>query len=243
VLCLVRLGKTHRFGFLLAGFGLSLVLQRFRFYSIAVLLLAGLTGVAVAVTRRLFRLRHARIAVAVLVLCVAIGGASLAAAHYGETVTALSVYARGVETVDAAGQTLLWFTPELGFVRDFLKAAFVYQLGPFPWIFSGVDIGGTMFYPGMYLIYALFPFFLLGFTDLARELDGCRAFALSAWLLHALVEIFLNQSGGRQRIMVDALFICCAAAGWSRRQGRSSFVAVNYALLLAFAAVHIAART
>lgn len=204
--------------------------------------LAGLTGLVVFATKdRLPRSRHGRIAVAVMWLCIAAGGAWLVVARYGETIELLSAYARAVERFDASGYTLLRFTPDLAFAQQFLKATLVYQLGPFPWVFSGVGLG-ILFYPGMYLIYALLPFFLLGFAKLARELDGCRAFVLAALLLHAVAEIFMYQAGERQRITVDALFIMCAAVGWSGRSGRWRFVAASYVGLLAFAMVHISGR-
>jgi hypothetical protein len=239
VLCLVRFGKTHRLTPLVAGCGLLLLLQLFRFYSVAVLALAGLTGLVVFATRdRLPRSLHGRIAIAVLGVGVAAAGGWLVMVHYGDAIDTFSAYARAIEHFDASGYTLLRFTPDLAFVQQFLKAALVYQLGPFPWVFSGVGLG-ILFYPGMYLIYALLPFCLLGFGKLARELDGCRAFVLAAWLLHAVVEIFMYQAGERQRITVDALFITCAAVGWSGRSGKWRFVAATYGALLALAIAHI----
>jgi len=243
VLFLVRFAKTHRITMLLAGCGLVIVLQFFRFYSIAVIVLAALAGLVLSVTHAgMPPSRNRRLAAGLTGLTIAAGVVWWFFAKYGETVGVLLRYAQALEQFDSTGNTLLRFAPSLAFIQQFLKAIVVYQLGPFPWVFSGVDIGGTVFYPGMYLIYALAPFFLIGCVRLVKALDGPKAFALAVLLLHAMVEIFMYQSGGRQRIMVDVLFVICAAVGWSAGSKKWQFVIAIYGALLIFAAVHIAGR-
>jgi len=242
VLFLVRFAKTRQLRMLLVAVGLLLLVQFFRFYSVAVIVLAASAGLTLSASRhRMLSSRTARMA-AGLALAIAAVALWFLLVGYAETIDAVAMYAKALDQFDASGYTLLRFAPNLAFLQQLMKAVLVYQLGPYPWVFSGVDFTGILFYPGMYLIYALLPFFFIGFTKLGRKLDGPRMFVLAALVLHAAVEVFMYQSGERQRMMVDVLFVVCAAVGWSGRAGKARLIVGTYAALLVFAVFHISGR-
>jgi len=243
LLACVKLAKQRSLAAAAACIVLFAALQLFRFYAIATIALAGLVALVVGVSQ-FDRLRSGRARLWLGAAAMAMVGAtvSLVWAYYGDSISVLAVYAKAIDqfqAVPGGEYSLLQFSPTFSFIKDAAKAALVYQLGPFAWIFSGVDLGGILFYPGMYLIYALLPYFLLGFGKMAREITPTKAFILAALILHAVAEIFMYQAGERQRVMTDVLFVICAVVGWHARLGKHRFVMGTYAALVAFALAHM----
>jgi hypothetical protein len=113
----------------------------------------------------------------------------------------------------------------------------VYLCGPFAWVFTGIYSFALMFYPGMYEIYVLLPFFLLGFYLLLRRASWPGIFILSCFSFHALVQIWMWQSGERQRMMTDIIFIAIGMIGASHARSYRRFISGVYAcffLMVAF---------
>jgi hypothetical protein len=139
--------------------------------------------------------------------------------------------------------TPLSFGLNLGFLASLFGAVFAYFLGPFPWVFWGnADPINYLFYPGMYVIYALFPFFVAGFWKMIRGLDPTNIFLVAAMVLHGLIEIYVFQGASRQRMMTDAVFILCAAVAWPARQRFAARTRLAYASLILIAAGHTILR-
>ena len=139
--------------------------------------------------------------------------------------------------------TPLLFAFNLGFVASLARAVFVYIFGPFPWVFWGIDDPvNFIFYPGMYVIFALFPFFAVGFWKAIRTLDTVKVFLAAAFVLHGLIEIYVFQGASRQRMMTDSVFLLFAATAWPMRHsfaGKTRFV---YAALIVIAVGHTLLR-
>lgn len=128
---------------------------------------------------------------------------------------ALSVRVLG----ESGGDTkVLVFSASPVFIITAFRAVLTYMFSPVPWIFwGGAVLTDYVLYPGMLLIYGLFPFFAIGLWRMLRSLDPAQVFVVAAFLLHAMIEIYVFQSGTRQRVMSDSVFLLCAAAGWSLR--------------------------
>ncbi len=139
--------------------------------------------------------------------------------------------------------TPLSFALNLGFVSSFARAVFVYIFGPFPWVFWGNDDPiNYIFYPGMYVIFALFPFFAAGFWITVRSLEPVKVFLIAAFVLHSLIEIYVFQGAPRQRMMTDAIFILCAAAAWPMRHTFAGKARLVYSALIVIAVGHTILR-
>jgi hypothetical protein len=139
--------------------------------------------------------------------------------------------------------TPLLFGFNLGFAASFARAIFVYIFGPFPWVFWGIDEPvNFIFYPGMYVIFALFPFFAIGFWKTSRCLEAMKIFVLCTFVLHGLIEIYVFQGAPRQRMMTDAVFIICSALAWPMRSSFPRTIRLAYATLLLIAVGHTILR-
>jgi hypothetical protein len=137
----------------------------------------------------------------------------------------------------------LSFALSLGFAASFARAVFVYIFGPFPWVFWGIDEPvNFIFYPGMYVIFALFPFFAVGFWSTVRNLEPMKIFLISCFVLHGLIEIYVFQGAPRQRMMTDAVFILCAALAWPMRHNFARTIRFTYAALILIAVGHTILR-
>jgi len=70
---------------------------------------------------------------------------------------------------DGGDTTPLTFSLDVRFLVSLARALFVYLFGPFPWVFWGIaDPVNYLFYPGVYAIYGLFPFFVAGLLKMLR---------------------------------------------------------------------------
>jgi hypothetical protein len=159
--------------------------------------------------------------------------------YYSESIEILAGFATAVEQVDMSGYTFLHPALTLDFVMQFSKGCVVYMLGPFPWVFHGVDWIGMLFYPGMYITYIGLPFFLIGCVQLWKNRKWAGYLILFCFLFHALVEILVYQAGERQRMMTDSIFVICAALGWYQRATYRRFIPATYAGLAIFALAQI----
>lgn len=211
-----------------------------RFYAVEVLGAAALLATMVGVSAKFSSSRLTR-AMAVLSGIAALGVIGYKVLHASIDVNGLFgnvQMAKDVLRTDPEGTVLqMSFTP--GFFLTVLRAAFVYLLGPFPWVFKGMDYTRVLFYPGMYLIYAVLPFFFIGCIRWWRQIDWARAFVFFALVLHATVEIVAFQSGERQRIMTDVIFAVLAAYGWQFRHEFRRMIGMTYAVLFLFMCTHI----
>ena len=139
--------------------------------------------------------------------------------------------------------TPLQFALNLDFVSSFARAVFAYIFGPFPWVFWGNDDPiNYILYPGMYVIFALFPFFAAGFWRAIRALEPVKVFLVATFVLHALIEVYVFQGAPRQRMMTDAIFLLCAAAAWPMRHRFSQKIRLTYAALILIAVGHSIVR-
>src|SRR5262249_49842897 len=119
---------------------------------------------------------------------------------------------------EGSDATPLSFGLNLGFLASLARAVFVYLLGPFPLVFCGVDHSiNYLFYPGMYAIYLLLPFFAVAVWKMIRGLNPVNVLLVTAFVLHGLVEIYIFQGAPRQRMMTDSVFLLCAATAWPLR--------------------------
>lgn len=139
--------------------------------------------------------------------------------------------------------TPLSFGLNIGFLGSLARAIFIYLLGPFPWVFWGIDDPvNYLLYPGMYAIFALFPFFIAGIWNMIRLLDPLRFFLVGAFVLHALIEIYVFQGAPRQRMMTDSVFLLCAATAWPFRHAFTMQTRVAYSVLIMIALGHTILR-
>jgi hypothetical protein len=123
------------------------------------------------------------------------------------------------------------FTP--GYVSSLVRAILVYFFSPVPLVlWGGAALTDYVLYPGMFVLYVLFPFFAVGLWRLVRGLDPLKVFLISAFVLHAAVEIYVFQSGTRQKVMTDGIFLLCAAVAWPDRHALSKKLQLAYATLL-----------
>jgi len=144
---------------------------------------------------------------------------------------------------DGGDATPLIFAFNLQFVSAFARAVFVYLLGPFPWVFWGNDDPiNYIFYPGMYVIFFLFPFFAVGLWKTIRTLEPVGVFLVATFILHGLIEIYVFQGASRQRMMTDGVFILCAAVAWPMRQKFAPKTRFVYATLVVIAVGHTIVR-
>jgi len=138
------------------------------------------------------------------------------------------------------GETPLSFALNIGFVASFFRAIFVYLFAPFPWVFGGSDDSiNYIFYPGMYAIFALFPFFAAGLWKMVRALEPVNVFLVAAFTLHGVIEIYVFQGAPRQRMMTDGIFLLCAAMAWPLRHSFARKTRFAYAALILIALGHI----
>jgi hypothetical protein len=139
--------------------------------------------------------------------------------------------------------TPLSFAFNLGFVSSFGRAVFVYIFGPFPWVFWGIDDPiNFISYPGMYVIFALFPFFAVGFWKTVRDLEPVKIFLMGTFVLHGLIEIYVFQGAPRQRMMTDGIFLLCTAIAWPMRHRFAQKTRLTYAALVLIAVGHTLLR-
>ena len=146
------------------------------------------------------------------------------------------------ENLRVGGYTPLIFSPTLHYLMQLAHGITVYFLGPFPWVFHGVDTFNYIFYPGMYVIYGMMPFFLAGIWQLVRELDPVGIFIVLVIILHAAMEIYAYQGAERQRIMTDVLFLTCVAVGWRLRARARTLIPAVYVGLASIMCVHLSAQ-
>lgn len=131
----------------------------------------------------------------------------------------------------------------LDFISSFARAVFAYIFGPFPWVFWGDnDPVNYIFYPGMYVILALFPFFAAGFWKTIRGLEPVKIFLAATFVLHGLIEIYVFQGAPRQRMMTDAIFLLCAAIAWPMRHRLSQKIRLTYAAFILIGVGHSIVR-
>lgn len=148
------------------------------------------------------------------------------------------------ELGEGGDTTPLSFALNPGFLASLSRAVFVYLLGPFPWVFWGIDDPvNYLFYPGMYAIFALFPFFIAGLWRMVRMLDPVNVFLVAAFALHGLVEIYVFQGAPRQRMMTDSVFLLCAAMAWPLRHRFATKTKYAYGALILIALGHTILRT
>lgn len=144
---------------------------------------------------------------------------------------------------DGGDATPLSLGFNISFLGSLARAIFVYLLGPFPWVFWGIDDPvNYLFYPGMYAIFALFPFFIAGIWNMIRLLDPVKVFLVGAFVLHALIEIYVFQGAPRQRMMTDSVFLLCAASAWPFRHAFAMQTRLAYGVLIMIALGHTILR-
>lgn len=214
---------------------LTVVVCLFRFYAATALIIAFAVAAVALVVRQSATFAHHRWPVFIIASAALIAtGWRLFSWLGSHTVLGDDVSIGQINhALRVAGFNPLVFSPSAEYVRRVLMAAFVYFLGPFPWIFWGnVDRFNFIFYPGMYLIYALFPFFVAGLWQFIRRLDPAAMFVAMVILLHAAAEMYAYQGAERQRMMTDALFIICAAVGWRVRYRTPVLVHAVYGVLV-----------
>jgi len=220
------------------------ILSKFRFYAVttwaAALVLALLAWLAWRIVpddpRRRWKIFACTLLALGLLLAVSWTFLVQRITAFGEIVMAAEVF-RGHDVYQ-----LLVPAPSLGYLVALARASILYSFGPTAWIFWDIAPIGLVFYPGMYVIYALLPFFLIGVWRLVRELRPAVIFVLAPLLLHALVEIHLYQAGERQRMMMDAPFILCAAVGWQFRSEYPRAVRYVYIAFTVLVIGHLAAH-
>jgi hypothetical protein len=239
LLSLLRIRKPRFLLNLTIFLFLMLVLTYFRFYTVGVVAAAILVAGVSVLAGKYVTLYPDRRLYTVALLLMSTFGIVLLISHYADTIGLLTYYTSSVEQINSTGSTFLEFKATPDFALSFAKGAVVYMLGPFAWVFHNVDWIGTLAYPGMYLVYACLPFFLIGCIKLWKERRWSAYVVLYCFVLYAVIEIFVNQSGERQRMMSDGLFVICAAIGWRQRAFYKKLVPVTYAALLIFALLHI----
>lgn len=135
---------------------------------------------------------------------------------------------------------LLIPSASLKYVGGLAMGALRYSFHPLAWVFWDIEWIGTVFYPGMYVIYFFLPMFFVGLWIALRELKPLAVLFFSPLLLHALVQIHLYQGGDRQRMMVDMLFVTAAAIGWQHRAEFRKAIRLIYAGFFAIVGLHLA---
>jgi hypothetical protein len=236
VVIAVRFARTRSITLLVLALSFLYAISYFRIYATATLLAAVVFAAAIQLGRKTGRSRISRI-ISITVALVAVALlASVLFASYSNTIGFLAWYSTTIDQFDSNGVTPLHFALVPSFFSQVLRSCIVYLLGPFAWVFSHIAVTQAVFYPGMYLIYFLLPFFFLGFWKLFSQHRWASTFVLLCYLLHAAVEIYVFQAGERQRMMTDVIFIVCAAMGWGLRKEHFRFIVCIY-LLLAFVAL------
>lgn len=234
-LCAVRALRRHS-SVSLACFGLlTILICLFRFYAATALIIAFEVAVVAWIVERSARFAsHRWPAFIVISGVLAAAGWRLFSWLGSHTVMGDDVSIGQINhALRVAGFNPLIFSPSAAFVGRVLTAAVVYFLAPFPWIFWGnVDRFNFIVYPGMYLVYILFPFFVAGVWQFVRQLDPAAIFVVMVILLHAAVEMYAYQGAERQRMMTDALFVICAAVGWRLRYRTPVLVHAVYGTLV-----------
>jgi hypothetical protein len=144
---------------------------------------------------------------------------------------------------EGSGATPLSFGFNVGFLASLSRAVFVYLFGPFPWVFWGIDDRiNYIFYPGMYVIYVLFPLFAVGLRKMVGGLKPVSVFLVAAFALHGLIEIYVFQGAPRQRMMTDSVFLLCAAIAWPLWHSFARKAQVVYAGFIVIALGHTILR-
>ena len=210
--------------------GMLLLTTLFRFYTATTLLLAFIAAVAAYLVHKLVQ-RNDQRWVVFSTFCVLLlaAGWRILLWFMQHTILGNEFSTADIATnLTNSGYSPLVFSFSLHYLLSIVHATIVYFLGPFPWIFWGVDKLNYMFYPGMYLIYVLFPFFVLGLWRIARQLDPLKVFIVIILLAHTSLEIYAYQSGERQRMMTDVLFIICAAIGWHSKIKNEGVIRLGY---------------
>jgi hypothetical protein len=132
---------------------------------------------------------------------------------------------------------VLSLSPSFSGVARLARAVFVFFFSPFPWVFWDVKPLYYIFYPGMLVIYAGFPFFIAGFWRMVRDLEPLKVFVCSSIVVWGAAQIYIFQAGERERVMIDFLFILCGVWAWPLREQVK--VKPVYAVLAAVAVGHI----
>jgi len=222
---------------------LAMIVAVFRYYAAATLCISWLLAVIAGTTRSCTKTPERRWAVFLL------GGVVVAAVAW-RAFSWITEYALGLgggfmdvsENLRVGGYTPLVFSPTLHYLVQLAHGITVYFLGPFPWVFHGVDTFNYIFYPGMYLIYGMMPFFFLGIRQLMRDLNPVGVFIVLVIMLHAAMEIYAYQDAERQRIMTDVLFVTCVAIGWRLRDQAKTLIPAVYVGLAIIMCVHLSTQ-
>jgi hypothetical protein len=246
-LLLATVAALRRRSYLFLGLVLLLLcaINFFRFYAVFVWAgAATLAGVAWLARRVASRVRGN----SWIYFCGITGGAILLFAVALPALVLQVQFVRGllIQTAslsEASDVSLLTLAPSNDAVASLIHGVFVYMFAPFPWVFWGNnDPINYAFYPGMYAIYALFPFFMAGFWRMVRNLESVNVFLIGSFFLHAAIEIYVFQGAPRQRMMTDAVFILCSAAAWPLRQKLARKTKLVYVALILIALVHTLVR-
>ncbi len=126
------------------------------------------------------------------------------------------------------------------YLRGLALGTLRYSFHPLAWVFWDIDWIGTVFYPGMYVIYFLLPFFVLGLWISLKRLQPLPVLFFAPLLFQALIQIHLYQGGDRQRMMVDVLFVVAAAIGWQNRREYQKAIRFIYIAFLSIVGAHLA---
>lgn len=219
------------------------VISVFRYYAAATLVIAFGIAVAAELMNHVTRWQQRWVTFVVAAAIVAAIGWQVTVWFTRHTILGGQFAAQDIsEDLYQAGYTPLVFSPSLDYVIHVIRAVLVYFLGPFPWVFYGIEKINYIFYPGMYLLYILVPLFVVGLWHLIRELRPIGIFIASIILVHAGVEVYAYQGGERQRMMTDVLFILCAAVGWRLRPKTANVIRAVYAALLALMFVQLSTQ-
>jgi hypothetical protein len=236
----VRLARSKRLILLVVASALLFAINFFRMYATAVAIAAAVFACAIELGRRTGRNRTARLLKS---SAIVVGITLLSAKVFRSSVDSfqtVALYSETLDNFDSTGFKLLHFSLTPGFFIGVLRASIVYLLGPFAWILSHVPTTEAIFYPGMYIVYFLLPFFLIGFMYLFCMNSWAATFVLLCYVFHAATEIYMYQSGERQRMMTDIIFIVCAALGWEKRKEHTKVVLCTYGCLVLLALVQSA---
>jgi len=243
VLVIVQLYKKNYF----INIGLLIILlyvvYYLRIYAIAVLMSAAVFAVAIEGARKIGKSGGAQAIILAIVGLTLIEVAGTIFDKYSDKNSFLRWYRVSMKLFDASGQfKLLHFALSTEFVTKLAHGCVSYLLAPRAWIFANAPFAQVMFYPGMYVIYFCLPLFLLGSARLFLQRSWAATFVLLCYVVYAAVEIYMYQSGGRQRMMTDVIFIVCAAIGWHMRDAHVKFVRLVYLALLYIAIVELPAN-
>ena len=240
---LISLVRRRSFPSLLIAVGSLEILGEFRFYAVHILLASAATAVFLWVCPESARARWTALlgTTATSLAAIAIFLSTVSLDWVRENVAVIGGLLLKADAFQAKDIfQLLIPSLSVAYLRGLAMGTLRYSFQPLGWVFWDIDWIGTVLYPGMYVIYFLLPFFLVGLWIALRELKPIMVLFFAPLLFHALIEIHLYEGGDRQRMMVDMLFAVAAAIGWQHRAEYRKAVRVIYITFVCMVGAHLA---